>query len=112
MPGDDVFFFDETLRRWGSPFVMAAINTRVVRRSHALLGNPYGATFRYQEGTVTLAEAVALNGEVANVLNVEASSGRNARYYLSMHSRHILKRELLKDADTHQSDFQFSEGLT
>ena len=51
MPGDDVFFFDETLRRWVSPFVMAAINTRVVRRSHALLGNPYGATFRYQEGT-------------------------------------------------------------
>ena len=52
---------------------------------------------RYQEGTVTLAESVALDGEVANVLNVEASSGRNARYYLSMHSSHILKRELLKD---------------
>lgn len=51
MPGDQVFFFDEALRRWVSPFVMAAINTRVVRRSHALLGEPFGRDFRYQEGT-------------------------------------------------------------
>ena len=41
--------FDEEVGRWLAPFVMAAINTRVVRRSHALLGYPYGQEFRYQE---------------------------------------------------------------
>jgi short subunit dehydrogenase-like uncharacterized protein len=34
---------------WLAPFVMAAINTRVVRRSNALLGHAYGARFRYRE---------------------------------------------------------------
>src|SRR5262249_34952569 len=29
--------FDKDLRRWTAPFVMAAINARIVRRSHALL---------------------------------------------------------------------------
>ena len=32
-----------------APFLMASINTRVVRRSHALLGYPYGEQFRYRE---------------------------------------------------------------
>ena len=41
--------FDEEAGRWLAPFVMAAINTRVVRRSHALRGYPYGQSFRYQE---------------------------------------------------------------
>ncbi|GAB4423155.1 MAG: saccharopine dehydrogenase NADP-binding domain-containing protein [Bacteroidia bacterium] len=35
------------------PFVMAAINTRIVRRSHALAGYPYGRDFRYDEATYT-----------------------------------------------------------
>lgn len=38
---------------WTAPFVMAAVNTRVVRRSHALLGYPYGRNFRYSEATMT-----------------------------------------------------------
>lgn len=38
---------DELFRAWVGPFVMAAINTRVVRRSAALLG--YGPEFAYQE---------------------------------------------------------------
>jgi short subunit dehydrogenase-like uncharacterized protein len=45
--------FDPDLDRWTAPFVMAAINTRVVRRSHALFreeGGPgYGKKFRYHE---------------------------------------------------------------
>lgn len=32
-----------------APFVMAGTNTRVVRRTNALLGYPYGRDFRYQE---------------------------------------------------------------
>ncbi|MCH9684262.1 MAG: saccharopine dehydrogenase NADP-binding domain-containing protein [Deltaproteobacteria bacterium] len=41
--------FDDDLDRWTAPFVMAAVNTRVVRRSNALLGYDYGRDFRYQE---------------------------------------------------------------
>jgi short subunit dehydrogenase-like uncharacterized protein len=41
--------FDEDLRKWTGPFVMAAINTRVVRRSNALLGYAWGKDFRYSE---------------------------------------------------------------
>jgi short subunit dehydrogenase-like uncharacterized protein len=41
--------FDEKLGQWVGPFFMSGINTRVVRRSNALLGYAYGRTFRYQE---------------------------------------------------------------
>ncbi len=34
---------------WLGPFVMAAANTRVVRRSNALAGYPYSRQFRYRE---------------------------------------------------------------
>jgi short subunit dehydrogenase-like uncharacterized protein len=34
---------------WLGPFVMASINTRVVRRSNALQGWAYGRSFRYRE---------------------------------------------------------------
>ena len=43
--------YDPDIRRWTAPFVMAAINSRVVRRSHALQGFPYGQDFRYRETT-------------------------------------------------------------
>ena len=38
---------------WTGPFIMAAINTRTVRRTNALLDYPYGRDFRYSEATVT-----------------------------------------------------------
>jgi len=41
--------YDEDFGAWIMPFIMAAINTRVVRRSHALDGYPYGQDFRYDE---------------------------------------------------------------
>jgi short subunit dehydrogenase-like uncharacterized protein len=41
--------FDEELGQWVGPFFMAGINTRVVRRSNALLGYAYGRQFRYRE---------------------------------------------------------------
>ncbi len=42
---------DRDLGRWVGPFVMAAINTRVVRRSNALADWRYGRDFRYAEVT-------------------------------------------------------------
>jgi short subunit dehydrogenase-like uncharacterized protein len=41
--------YDADLGRWTGPFVMASINTRVVRRSNALLDHAYGREFRYSE---------------------------------------------------------------
>ena len=41
--------YDAEAKAWLAPFVMAAINTRVVHRSHALLGRPWGADFVYDE---------------------------------------------------------------
>jgi short subunit dehydrogenase-like uncharacterized protein len=40
---------DDDLGMWLGPFVMAAINTRVVRRSNALQDWAYGRRFRYRE---------------------------------------------------------------
>jgi short subunit dehydrogenase-like uncharacterized protein len=62
---------------WLAPFVMAGINTRVVRRSNALQGHAYGRRFRYREvmsaGSGPLAPAragaivAALGGLVAGM---------------------------------------------
>lgn len=41
--------YDSDLGRWTAPFVMSAVNTRVVRRSNALLDGAYGKEFRYSE---------------------------------------------------------------
>lgn len=45
--------FDEDLGGWVAPFVMAAVNTRIVHRSNALLGQPYGSKFSYIESMRT-----------------------------------------------------------
>jgi len=41
--------WEPRLGRWTAPFLMAAINSRIVRRSNAVLGAPYGREFRYTE---------------------------------------------------------------
>lgn len=41
--------FDNWLGRWTMPWMMESINTRVVRRTNALLGYPYGRAFHYRE---------------------------------------------------------------
>jgi short subunit dehydrogenase-like uncharacterized protein len=40
---------DMELGGWTAPFLMAGFNTRIVRRSNALLGYPYGKSLRYRE---------------------------------------------------------------
>jgi short subunit dehydrogenase-like uncharacterized protein len=45
--------FDADFDSWMAPFIMSAINARVVLRSHALAGFPGGAEFRYDEGMMT-----------------------------------------------------------
>lgn len=45
--------YDKAYGSWTAPFVMAAINTRVVHRSNALSGAAYGDDFLYEEAVVT-----------------------------------------------------------
>ncbi|MDA9357197.1 saccharopine dehydrogenase NADP-binding domain-containing protein [Flavobacteriaceae bacterium] len=44
--------FDKISKNWIGPFVMATINTKVVRRSNALSNFSYGTKFRYSEATL------------------------------------------------------------
>jgi len=63
--------FDKDFDMWTGPFVMASINTRIVRRSHALMGLPWGEGFRYSEvmttgrGAAGLSRAVSVAGGIA-----------------------------------------------
>jgi short subunit dehydrogenase-like uncharacterized protein len=57
---------------WTGPWVMAGINTRVVRRSNAVAGWAYGRRFRYREVTGFGA------GPDAPALAVTASAGTKA----------------------------------
>ena len=45
--------YDKDFDVWLAPFVMAAINTRIVHRSNMLSGNGYGDNFEYDEAMIT-----------------------------------------------------------
>ncbi|MCK0129361.1 saccharopine dehydrogenase NADP-binding domain-containing protein [Erythrobacter sp. F6033] len=45
--------YDGEFGGWIAPFIMAAINTRVVHRSNASSGNSYGTQFLYEEAMAT-----------------------------------------------------------
>lgn len=43
--------YDSDLEGWTKPFFMAPANCKIVRRTNALLGYPYGRDFRYEEAS-------------------------------------------------------------
>ncbi len=45
--------FSDDLKAWTAPFLMASVNVRVVRRSNALMGYPWGKDFRYDEAVLS-----------------------------------------------------------
>ena len=45
-------WFDDAFDQWVAPFTMATIDTKVVRRTNALLDHAYGEDFRYDEGVL------------------------------------------------------------
>ena len=59
---------------WVAPFVMASVNTRVVQRSHALLGRPWGDDFLYDEammmgdGPAGAAKAAVVTGGLGSLI--------------------------------------------
>ena len=52
-PADDQPKYDEELKSWAAPFIMATINTKNIHRSNALMGHPYGEDFAYDEMVLT-----------------------------------------------------------
>jgi short subunit dehydrogenase-like uncharacterized protein len=69
---------DDDLGKWIGPFLMAGINTRVVRRSNALQSWAYGRKFRYREVTdfgSSPAGAVMASGMGAGLAALQAGAG-------------------------------------
>ena len=64
--------FDAEFNQWTSPFIMAAVNTRVVRRSNALLGFPWGKDFRYDEAALSSSRYQAIRSSLAGGMGMVA----------------------------------------
>ena len=70
--------YRDDAQSWTAPFVMAAVNTKVVRRSHALAGYPYGKDFQYSEAVMTgdgpsgYAKAMMVTGMLGTVMTAGA----------------------------------------
>jgi short subunit dehydrogenase-like uncharacterized protein len=64
-PDQSGAIFDADFEQWTSPFIMAAVNTRVVRRSNALMGFPWGENFRYDEAVLSKSRFVAIRNSLA-----------------------------------------------
>ena len=52
-PAGDKPIYEEDLGSWSAPFIMAAINTKNIHRSNALMGHRYGEDFVYDEMLLT-----------------------------------------------------------
>ncbi len=87
-PENSVAQYDDEFGAWAAPFVMAAINTKVVRRSNALLDHAYGTEFRYDEATLMsgplgFARAIAMSGGTA-LLNAAMGLGGLRRMFAKL----------------------------
>lgn len=75
---------DAQTGQWTAPFVMAAFNTRIVRRSNSLLGHAYGPRFRYREtmafghGAKARAKATALLVGLGGLMSAMSTSATRA----------------------------------
>ncbi|MEH6569669.1 MAG: saccharopine dehydrogenase NADP-binding domain-containing protein [Halioglobus sp.] len=64
--------YDPDFQQWTAPFVMAAINNRVVRRTNALLGFPWGEDFRFDEALLNSSRFQARS--IATISNIGMGS--------------------------------------
>lgn len=62
---------DDDSGAWTIPFIMAAVDTRVVHRTNALRGMPYGADFTYEE---VMEVGEGLKGALAGMGSVAGSA--------------------------------------
>ena len=71
--------FDPCFEKWTTPFVMALINERVVRRSNALLDFPWGRDFDYDESQLCSSRGQALTISLAMGAGMATASTRLGR---------------------------------
>ncbi len=86
--------YDGDLRAWTKPFFMGPMNSKIVRRTNALLDYPYGEGFRYDEARVV---ADGLSGRIkakAEALGYVAFLSAVA----SPPTRALLKKYVLPDS--------------
>ena len=72
--------WDARIDRWTGPFVMATVNSPVVRRTHALLGYPWGERFSYRE-------ARSFPGRVTGLLRAIAATAGLTGFMLALQAR-------------------------
>ncbi len=86
-PDQDQARYDSLAKAYTAPFVMGSINTRVVRRSHALLDYPYGSDFCYDEATLTgpgmMGQVAAWGMSVGMGLMQKATPGTPLRWLMN-----------------------------
>ncbi|MEM7077221.1 MAG: saccharopine dehydrogenase NADP-binding domain-containing protein [Pseudomonadota bacterium] len=99
-PDSNTPFYDEDFQSWVGPFVMAPVNTRVVRRSNELLGYRYGHDFRYHEGMLTQAGPLGAVGAGA----IAAGMGTFAGLAMLEPTRKLLQRVLPKPGEGPSED--------
>jgi short subunit dehydrogenase-like uncharacterized protein len=88
--------FNAELGVWTMPFVMGTINTRIVRRSNALLDFPYGEDFGYDESTIT---GPGLSGWVKSALGSIALGGFMLASSMAWTRQHLVTRFLPKPGE-------------
>ncbi len=98
---------DKLSGSWLAPFIMASVNTKVVHRTHALLGRPWGDGFLYDEAVMTgagpagLARATAVTAGMATLAGVSAVGPVRRQ----LEQRVLPKPGMGPDSDTRQAGF-------
>ena len=88
--------FHEDAGVWTGPFVMAGINTKVVRRSNALAGYPYGRDFQYSEATIA---GTGLGGRLKAMVTGYSIQMFVLAAAIPLTRKHLLDRKLPKPGE-------------
>ncbi len=90
-PNVSFYEYDPDARSWVAPFVMGAVNTRVVHRSNALMGHAWGRDFQYDE-------AMMMGTGITGRLRAAAFASSLGVFFIGSAfwpSRAVLKKTLL-----------------
>ena len=105
-PSDMRYGYDKEIDAWVGPFFMASVNTRVVRRTNALLASPYGEAFRYSEAMRTKSGLSGMVGATA----MAGGFGALGAALAFKPTRELLKKLVLPKAGEGPSQEQMESG--